>query len=246
MPGPTASTMPCCGRRLVRARGTTRPDWRMRSGSSSLMTTRSKRDAAPGACSALYEARPPACLASPPMPAPPAAVPPARRSRSSRGWARRSCGRTAPARATPGPAAGRRSSSRPGRRARRALRRRAAHDQQPDGVHRGARGPALAPAGSGLHRHRLAADARLHDEVDRRLEAQGLEDRGRRSGQEPGPRAGARRGDRRHADVRWHWVRGHETGAAHAHKALNDRADRLAVAAARAARFVDRNADGGW
>src|SRR3954447_11610006 len=39
----------------------------------------------------------------------------------------------------------------------------------------------------------------------------------------------------RHAVVRWHWVRGHETGAAHAHKALNDRADRLAVAAARAA-----------
>jgi ribonuclease HI len=39
----------------------------------------------------------------------------------------------------------------------------------------------------------------------------------------------------RHAAVRWHWVRGHETGAAHAHKALNDRADQLAVAAARAA-----------
>jgi ribonuclease HI len=32
--------------------------------------------------------------------------------------------------------------------------------------------------------------------------------------------------------VRWHWVRGHETGAAHAHKAFNDRADQLAVAAA--------------
>jgi ribonuclease HI len=40
----------------------------------------------------------------------------------------------------------------------------------------------------------------------------------------------------RHAAVRWHWVRGHETGSAHAHKALNDRADRLAVAAASAAR----------
>lgn len=38
----------------------------------------------------------------------------------------------------------------------------------------------------------------------------------------------------RHAEVRWHWVRGHETGAEHAHKALNDRADRLAVAAAKA------------
>ncbi len=39
----------------------------------------------------------------------------------------------------------------------------------------------------------------------------------------------------RHAEVRWHWVRGHETGKQHAHKALNDRADQLAVAAARAA-----------
>ncbi len=38
----------------------------------------------------------------------------------------------------------------------------------------------------------------------------------------------------RHAAVRWHWVRGHEPGAAH--KALNDRADRLAVAAAAAHR----------
>ena len=36
----------------------------------------------------------------------------------------------------------------------------------------------------------------------------------------------------RHAEVRWHWVRGHETGAEHAHKVLNDRADVLAVAAA--------------
>jgi ribonuclease HI len=38
----------------------------------------------------------------------------------------------------------------------------------------------------------------------------------------------------RHAEVRWHWVRGHETGAEHAHKVLNDRADKLAVAAAKA------------
>jgi ribonuclease HI len=30
-------------------------------------------------------------------------------------------------------------------------------------------------------------------------------------------------------------VRGHETGAEHAHKAFNDRADQLAVAAAKAA-----------
>ena len=40
----------------------------------------------------------------------------------------------------------------------------------------------------------------------------------------------------RHEAVRWHWVKGHEVGAQHAHKALNDRADRLAVAAAAAAR----------
>src|SRR4051812_43616514 len=39
----------------------------------------------------------------------------------------------------------------------------------------------------------------------------------------------------RHAAVRWHWVRGHEPGAEHAHKPLNDRAARLAVAAAAAA-----------
>ena len=39
----------------------------------------------------------------------------------------------------------------------------------------------------------------------------------------------------RHDVVRWHWVRGHEVGHEHAHKALNDRADRLAVAAARQA-----------
>ena len=39
----------------------------------------------------------------------------------------------------------------------------------------------------------------------------------------------------RHESVRWHWVRGHQTGAEHAHKALNDRADRLAVAASHAA-----------
>ncbi len=39
----------------------------------------------------------------------------------------------------------------------------------------------------------------------------------------------------RHAAVRWHWVRGHEVGEEHAHKALNDRADRLAVAASHAA-----------
>ena len=38
----------------------------------------------------------------------------------------------------------------------------------------------------------------------------------------------------RHTVVRWHWVRGHENGAAHAHKALNDRADQLAVAASHA------------
>jgi len=39
----------------------------------------------------------------------------------------------------------------------------------------------------------------------------------------------------RHAEVRWHWVKGHEVGDEHAHKALNDRADRLAVEASHAA-----------
>jgi ribonuclease HI len=39
----------------------------------------------------------------------------------------------------------------------------------------------------------------------------------------------------RHVEVRWHWVRGHETGEEHAHKVLNDRADQLAVAASRSA-----------
>jgi ribonuclease HI len=39
----------------------------------------------------------------------------------------------------------------------------------------------------------------------------------------------------RHENVRWHWVRGHETGEGFAYKALNDRADQLAVAAARQA-----------
>ena len=39
----------------------------------------------------------------------------------------------------------------------------------------------------------------------------------------------------RHAKVRWHWVRGHQTGAGFDYKALNDRADQLAVAAARQA-----------
>jgi ribonuclease HI len=40
----------------------------------------------------------------------------------------------------------------------------------------------------------------------------------------------------RHASVRWHWVKGHETGEAYAHKVLNDRADQLAVA--QAARYA--------
>jgi ribonuclease HI len=39
---------------------------------------------------------------------------------------------------------------------------------------------------------------------------------------------------RRHAAVRWHWVRGHQKGVEHAR--LNDRADRLAVAACAAVR----------
>jgi ribonuclease HI len=39
----------------------------------------------------------------------------------------------------------------------------------------------------------------------------------------------------RHKKVRWHWVKGHETGANFGYKAFNDRADQLAVAAARQA-----------
>ncbi len=52
----------------------------------------------------------------------------------------------------------------------------------------------------------------------------------------------------RHELVRWHWVRGHETGAQHAHKAFNDRADRLAVAASHAgvAPPGANAAGGGW
>jgi ribonuclease HI len=38
------------------------------------------------------------------------------------------------------------------------------------------------------------------------------------------------------AAVRWHWVRGHQTGTSFEYKQLNDRADQLAVAAAAAAR----------
>src|SRR3954454_13403735 len=42
-PGPTASTIPCWGGGSLDPSGTTRPERRTRSGSSSLMTTRSKR-----------------------------------------------------------------------------------------------------------------------------------------------------------------------------------------------------------
>ena len=86
-----------------------------------------------------------------------------------------------------------------------------------------------------LHRDRLEADAGFDDQVDPGVEAQGLEDRRRGSGEEPGPRAALDSEIAHHAGVRWHWVRGHETGAGHARKALNDRADRLAVAASHAA-----------
>src|SRR3954470_6088066 len=39
----------------------------------------------------------------------------------------------------------------------------------------------------------------------------------------------------RHVAIRWHWVKAHETGRDLTYKALNDRADRLAVAASPAA-----------
>ena len=65
-----------------------------------------------------------------------------------------------------------------GRLARRALRRAAVHHQQPHGVHGRARRAALA-AGRfvHLHRHRLEAHARVHDQVDPRVEEARLEDR---------------------------------------------------------------------
>ena len=92
------------------------------------------------------------------------------------------------------------------------------------------------PAGQPrVHRHRLAADARLDDEVDRGLEAPGLEDRRRGPVKNEDLVRALEAELARHEAVRWHWVRGHETGDAHAHKALNDRADRLAVAASHAA-----------
>ena len=83
------------------------------------------------------------------------------------------------------------------RRAGRALRRRGAHDEQPHGAHGRAGGAARAPGRRPrLRRHRLAADDRQHDPVARGLEAHGLAHRRRRSREEPGPRAGARRGAR--------------------------------------------------
>ena len=68
-----------------------------------------------------------------------------------------------------------------------------------------------------------------------RLEAPGLEDRGGDPVKNQDLVRALEAELARHAAVRWHWVRGHETGAAHAHKALNERADRLAVAASHAA-----------
>ena len=79
------------------------------------------------------------------------------RSQSKHVTARSSSGPTAPAAATRARAAGRRSSCR-GRGTGRAVRRRAAHDQQPHGVHGRARGPASLPAGS---RACIVTDSRL-------------------------------------------------------------------------------------
>ena len=55
------------------------------------------------------------------------------------------------------------------------------------------------------------------------LEAQGLEDRRGPAGQEPGPADRARRRDQPPRRVRWHWVRGHQTGASFAQAAQRPR-----------------------
>ena len=196
MPGPTASTIPCCGGGSCEPGGTTRPDWRTRSGSSSLITTRSKRGRSSWRmCRRGYDV---------PSSERPSIAVHAAPSRPSRAAARAPRGR--------GPRVDRRRllrQPRPRRLGgdRRLARRRDRSSSRAATPHttnnrmeytaalEGLR--SLPPGSARLHRHRLAADARLDDEVDRRLEAQGLEDRRRRPGEEPGPRARARGRDRR-------------------------------------------------
>ena len=83
--------------------------------------------------------------------------------------------------------------------------------------------------------HRLTVDAQLDDGLAARLEEEGLEDRRGKPVKNQDLLVALEAEVNRLGSVRWHWVRGHETGAEHAHKAFNDRADQLAVAAAKAA-----------
>ena len=112
-----------------------------------------------------------------------------------------------------------------------------AHDEQPDGVHRGARGAALA---AGRARATcIVTDSRLMLDSMTKWIAGWKRKGWKTAGGDPVKNQDlvrALEAELARHDVRWHWVRGHETGAEHAHKALNDRADRLAVAAAAAAR----------
>ena len=171
-----------------------------------------------------------------PRPAPPARRAASARRPSSRARARCSSGPTARAAATRARAAGPRSSSRPDGADRSSspaasrTRRTTAWSSPPR-----SRGCAPCPAGG---RACVVTDSRLMiDSMTRWLA--GWKRKGwRTAGGDPVKNQDLVRALdaelARHAEVRWHWVRGHETGEGHGHKALNDRADRLAVAASTA------------
>ena len=90
------------------------------------------------------------------------------------------------------------------------------------------------PDGADVDRgHRLAADAQLDDGLAAGLEEEGLEDRRGQAGQEPGPARGAGgRGQPARAACAGTGCAGTRPAPGNEHKALNDRADQLAVAAA--------------
>ena len=141
-------------------------------------------------------------------------------------------------RATPAPAAGRRSSSRPDGASRSSSRAATPHTTNNRMEYTAAlEGLRSLPAGS---RACIVTDSRLMlDSMTKWIH--GWKRKGwKTAGGDPVKNQDLVRAldaeIARHAAVRWHWVRGHETGAEHAHKALNDRADRLAVAAAAVAR----------
>ena len=159
------------------------------------------------------------------------------RPRSRHAAARRWCGPTAPAAATPAPAAGRRSSSRPA--ARRRSSSTAASRTRPTTAW------STPPRSRACARCRPASNACVVTDSPLMLDSMTKWITGwKRKGWKTAAGKPVKNQDLvlaleaeigRHAQVRWHWVRGHETGAAHAHKALNDRADQLAVAASHAA-----------